>query len=315
MIVEEKHRILIVDDERINRKLLSELLEQQHEVILAKNGEQALQRVRADPQIDLILLDVMMPGMDGHEVLRQLKAHDAIQHIPVIFITALNSVDDEQTGLDLGAADYISKPFNPAIVTLRVANHLSFVRQRKLLEILAGRDGLTEINNRRRFDETLQKEWQRAKRSARPLSLAIIDVDCFKQFNDHYGHAHGDKVLKSVAKTLSEAPRRPADLAARYGGEEFVLLLPETDAEGARSRAVEVRRAVEALSIPHAYSNAARHVTVSIGGATRIVEEDPPEKLIEAADAMLYQAKSTGRNRVMWEMNRSEAEHALSHAP
>ena len=146
----------------------------------------------------------------------------------------------------------------------------------------------------------MEKEWRRADRNGLPLSLAMVDVDFFKPFNDNYGHARGDMVLKSVAKALSWGLHRPADMAARYGGEEFVLLFPDTDAEGARVLAEKVRASVEGLSIPHEYSDAAPHVTVSIGGATLMVDDGSPGTLIETADAMLYEAKSLGRNRVIW---------------
>ena len=296
----EKHKILVVDDEHMNRKILADLLKGDHQVILAKDGEQTLSRVAADPELDLILLDVMMPGMDGYEVLRRLKQIEAAKDIPVMFITALNSTGDEERGLLLGAVDYIAKPFHPAIVKARVENHLRFVRQRKLLETLAGKDGLTEIDNRRRFDDVLEKEWRRTQRNNLPLSLAMVDVDYFKPFNDNYGHARGDQVLKSVARALTWALHRPADLAARYGGEEFVLLFPDTDAEGALALAEHVRNAVATLAIPHEYSQAAPHVTVSIGGATAPLDSNDPSALIEAADQMLYEAKQRGRNRVVW---------------
>lgn len=297
----ERQKILVVDDERVNRKLLSELLEEHHDVIIAKNGEQALERVSADAGIDLILLDVVMPGMSGHEVLRRLKHDDATKDIPVIFITALNSSDDEEIGLDLGAADYIAKPFHPGIVRLRVENHLRFVRHRKMLESHACLDCLTEIDNRRRFEEVLEREWKRGGRETGPLSLAIIDVDYFKQYNDHYGHARGDQALKAVAHALSANPRRATDFVARYGGEEFVMLFPGTDAAGAREVAETVRRSIAALAIPHAHSAVAPHLTVSVGGATRCDGHSSMQALVEAADEMLYRAKAEGRNRVRWQ--------------
>lgn len=299
----KKQRILVVDDERIYRKTLSDILEENLDVIVAKNGEQALKRVRDDPDIDLIILDIMMPGMDGLEVLLQLKKSDDSINIPVIFITAMDSPKDEVCGLKLGAVDYINKPFHPEIVKLRVENHLRFVRQRRLLETLVGLDGLTEIANRRCFDETLKNEWQRSKRTKSPLSLAMIDVDYFKHFNDNYGHPRGDTVLKSVANTLTNCLHRLTDLAARYGGEEFVLLFPDTEAVGAETIAEKVRIAIGTLDITHNFSEIASHVTVSIGGTTMIATDDSPRILIEAADAMLYEAKETGRNKVVWGNN------------
>jgi len=298
--MENRNRILVADDERINRKVLSELLEENQEVILAKNGEQVLERMEKDTGIDLIILDIMMPGMDGYEVLKNLKELDQAKNIPVIFITSLSSVNDEEKGLRLGAADYIIKPFHPDIVKLRVENHLKFVHQRKLLETLVGRDGLTEISNRRRFDEVLKKEWNRAQRNGNDLSLIMIDVDCFKKYNDHYGHAYGDKVLKSVAKVLSSELKRPGDMVARYGGEEFVIILPEIEIEGARSLAEKLRVSIEALAIPHEDSDVLKCITVSMGGATLTYTDKLAGDLVEAADQMLYRAKSLGKNRVVW---------------
>lgn len=296
----KKQQILIVDDEEVNRKLLSNMLKDTHELIMAENGEQALHIIEANPDIDLILLDVMMPEIDGFEVLECLKELERAKDIPVIFITALISFDNEEKGLRLGAVDYIYKPFRPAIVRLRIENQLHFVRQRKLLQTLVGQDGLTEIANRRRFDESLAKEWKRSQRNGLPLSLLMVDIDFFKLFNDHYGHAHGDLVLKSVAQALAQTIHRPSDLVARYGGEEFVLLLADTNEEGARIFAEKARTAIESLAIDHVHSQVASHITVSIGGATSLNEDSTAEQLLEAADAMLYQAKAQGRNRVVY---------------
>jgi diguanylate cyclase (GGDEF)-like protein len=296
----EQHRILIVEDEPILRKVLSNMLESEYEIVLAGNGEQALSLIESDLAIDLVLLDVVMPEMDGYEVLQRIKAMEKHHGLPVIFITSLDSAKDEEKGLRLGAADYIGKPIHPAIVHLRVRNHLEIVRQRRLLETLAGRDGLTGIANRRSFDETIESEWQRARRSARPLSLAILDVDFFKPFNDRYGHAHGDRALKAVAKVIDSIARRPTDLAARYGGEEFALLFSDTPEEAARVLAESARQAIERLEIAHGSSHAAPHLTVSIGGASMTGDEANPEALVEAADAVLYTAKRNGRNRVVW---------------
>ncbi len=302
MTGQEKQKILVVDDERLNRKVLTELLSAYH-IIVSKSGTQAMERIQKNPDIDLVLLDVMMPEMDGYEVIKRLKDKDETKDIPVIFITALDSNENEEKGLHLGAADYITKPFNPAIVRLRVENHLRFVRQRKILEKLAGLDGLTEIPNRRSFDDALVKEWNRLSRNGLPLSLAMVDVDYFKLFNDNYGHAQGDQVLKSVANLLDWEMRRTTDLAARYGGEEFVLLFPETSPGDAQQRVETIRESIEALKIYHEYSSAAPFVTVSVGGATAVNRQILPATLIETADAMLYKAKKSGRNRVIWKNN------------
>ncbi len=293
-----RQRVLVVDDEHFNRKVLIDLLKGDRDVMVAKNGAQALEKAR-EHLPDLILLDVVMPGMDGYDVLRQLKEDDRTREIAVIIVSALDSTMDEAKGLSMGALDYVTKPFHPAIVRARVRNILNVVSRRKMLEHMAHLDGLTEINNRRKFDETLAAEWRNGLRRGTPLGLALIDVDCFKLYNDTYGHALGDEVLCKVAETLLSCLRRPDDFAARYGGEEFAILLPDTDADGAWDVAESVRAAIEALGIDHENSLAKNIVTASIGSAVVMPTADgDPLDLIKAADAMLYCAKETGRNRV-----------------
>lgn len=292
--------LLVVDDEKHNRLLLTELFQGQHRIIQAKNGVQALERA-IERQPDLILLDVLMPEMDGLAVIRELKRHDATRHIPVIFITALNSPTDEEKGLELGAVDYISKPFHASIVRVRVRNHLKLVQQRRLLEQLAALDGLTGIPNRRRFDDALQREWSRCQRAGKPLSLIVADVDHFKKYNDTLGHAAGDEVLQEVASILRQCARRPGDLAARYGGEEFVLLLPETNTADAQILAEDLRSKIQTRALPHPASPIADSITLSIGGASVLPTVGPPDpQFFTSADAALYTAKNSGRNRVSW---------------
>lgn len=299
-----KARILIVDDEKINIRILVDLLKDDYSMVLARNGEQALKFSFQSPPPDLILLDVVMPEMGGYEVIKQLKENDLTKDVPVIFVTALNSVEDEEHGLKLGAVDYITKPFSPPIVKMRIRNHLRFAHQHKLLDKLAYLDALTEIPNRRRFDDVFQKEFARATRNSTPLSIGMVDVDFFKQYNDHYGHAMGDRTLQAIAGALSYALKRPADMVARYGGEEFVIILPETDDDAARQVAERARLAVMALNIPHLDSRVAESVSVSIGIITfypdRILASVPSaEAVMEQADKNLYMAKQNGRNRVV----------------
>jgi len=296
----EMQKVLVADDDALNRDVLGELLKPEYTVLLAKNGAQTLERA-ARHLPDLILLDVMMPDMDGYEVLRRLRADPLTEQIAVIFISGLDRPEDEASGLKMGASDYITKPFNQTVVMARVALHLQVVRQRRMLERLANIDGLTELANRRRFDEVYELEWQRARRAKRPLSLALLDIDAFKQYNDRYGHPAGDRALRAVARLAAAAMRRPADLAARYGGEELVLLLPETGAEEARQVVSQLREAVAALTIPHEASSVATMLTASVGGATSAPDslEAAPD-LFEAADTQLYRAKQAGRNCVAW---------------
>lgn len=296
----EKARILIVDDEKMNLKVLADLLKEEYSPVLARSGEQALQQAFSEAPPDLILLDVIMPEMGGYEVIKVLKNSDKTNHIPVIFVTALNSIQDEERGLLLGAVDYITKPYSPPIVKMRVRNHLRIVHQYKLLDQLAHLDGLTEIPNRRRFEEVFHKEWARAARNGTPFSLAMVDVDFFKQYNDHYGHAMGDIALQRIAKALDCVLRRPGDLVARYGGEEFVMLLPETDAFAAYEVAQRCLQQVVGLAIPHQYSKAGETVTVSIGLVTKGIDAiTAPQTFIATADKNLYLAKENGRNRIV----------------
>ena len=299
-LINTEFTLLIVDDEKQNRLLLTELFGTTYKIIQAKNGVQALEKARQH-RPDLILLDVLMPEMDGMGVLRELKRDDATRLIPVIFITALDSATDEENGLNLGAVDYISKPFHPPIVRVRVRNQLQLVHQRRLLEQLASLDGLTGIPNRRQFDATLLKEWHRCQRNQQPLSLIVADVDFFKKYNDALGHAAGDRVLQEVAATLRQAARRPGDLVARYGGEEFVLLLPETNATGAQALAEGLQQLLHSKAFAHPNSSLGPWLTMSMGGNTIVPSPtalDP--EFFALADAALYRAKHQGRNQVRW---------------
>lgn len=300
MNLDPMQKVLVADDDAINRQVLGELLKPEYTVVMAKSGAQALEKASQHAP-DLILLDVVMPDMDGYEVLRRLREDPLTAAISVIFISGLDRPEDEASGLNLGASDYIAKPFNPTVVTARVALHLQVVRQRRMLERLANIDGLTELANRRRFDEVFESEWKRARASGRPLSLALLDIDCFKQYNDHYGHPAGDRVLRSVARTAASFMRRPVDLAARYGGEELVLLMPDTPALYARQLVGEMCQAIEQLMIAHGASIVAPVLTVSMGGATLGEEgNESAAELLEAVDHQLYRAKHAGRNRVSW---------------
>ncbi|MBF0422048.1 MAG: diguanylate cyclase [Magnetococcales bacterium] len=294
-----KHKILVVDDTETNIDVLLELLDPLYEVSVALDGRTALDLVVKE-RPDIILLDVMMPEMDGWTVCRALKENDATRDIPVVFLTARGQTDDELKGFELGAVDYITKPFAGVVVQARVKTHLELKSQRDYLASLSTLDGLTGIPNRRRFDAALGHEWQRAIRGNMALSLILMDVDHFKAYNDNYGHAAGDECLRRVAKDgFRRVVHRAADLVARYGGEEFVCLLPDTDHAGARHVAEVFRSNLEAIHLPHAYSSVAPHVTMSLGVATVIPSTDhKPLFLIEKADSQLYLSKKNGRNRV-----------------
>jgi len=291
--------ILIVDDMPINIQVLADALKSDYRVRVATTGPRALEIAGSDDPPDLILLDVMMPEMDGYEVCRRLKSDASTSEIPVIFVTAKHDVLDETLGLDLGAVDYITKPFFVPIVKARVRTHLNLKMKTDLLEEMAFLDGLTHIPNRRRFDESLRLEWRRAARVREPLSAVMLDVDFFKPYNDHYGHGAGDLCLRRIAGALIACVSRPTDLVARYGGEEFMALLPNTDEDGAARVAERMRAAIDALRLPHEHSGIGDHLTISAGYATiRPDVGDNPSSLCEAADRALYRAKSGGRNRV-----------------
>ncbi len=291
--------ILIVDDEPINIKALQLVLGEEHNLVFATTGEMALQMAVEEPQPDLILMDIVMPGLDGFEVCRLLKNDDRTRNIPVVFLTARWETSEEAKGLELGAVDYIRKPFSPPIIKARIRNHLELKKTRDLLENLSTLDGLTNIPNRRRFDEILVHEWNRAVRKKAPISLLFIDIDHFKNYNDCYGHLAGDDCLKAVARVLQSSLGRAADFLARFGGEEFIILLPDTKENGCRHLAESIRKAVERLDIEHRDSPVADHLTVSIGAVTCIdVTRCDRELLLEHADRLLYQAKHEGRNRV-----------------
>ncbi len=213
----QRPRILIIEDERPNRRLLVEILKDDYDLYLAPDGLRGLRRAMAEPAPDLILLDIRMPYMDGYHVLEHLRTEEATSDIPVIVLTAFGSTEDELRGLKLGAVDFIAKPFSPDILLARLANHLDIARQRRQLAWSAAIDPLTGLANRRHFDDALERAWRRCLRAREPLSVAVVDVDHFKLYNDHYGHAAGDDALRAIAACLDGAMRRPYVLAARYG--------------------------------------------------------------------------------------------------
>lgn len=286
-------RVLIVDDEPANIQVLAEALPG-YDLSFATSATRALE-LAMEQAPDLILLDVVMPGMDGFDALRWLKAEARTQHIPVIFVTAMTEIEDEERGFAFGAVDYIQKPISPAIVRARVRTHIELKRQRDLLEEHAAMDGLTGIANRRRFDQELGRGWHAAQRSGLPLTLMLIDVDQFKRYNDFYGHSPGDECLRRVAEALHAAFSRGEDIAARYGGEEFALLLAGADGANQARRALD---AIYALQIPHARSETGLFVSISVGVVTTIAAPGASaDAALTLADGLLYAAKHGGRDR------------------
>jgi diguanylate cyclase (GGDEF)-like protein len=292
-----KPKLLLVDDQRVNILVLYELFREECEVFMAMSGEQALQMCHTVLP-DLVLLDVHMEGLDGHEVCRHLKDDPKTHDIPIIFVTAQGAEEDEVRGLELGAVDFIVKPINPVIVKARINTHLTLKRQGDLLRSLALLDGLTGVANRRKFDKELERDWRQCAREKTTLSVIMVDVDYFKRYNDHYGHQAGDTCLQTVAKALSGELSRPYDLLARYGGEEFACILPNTSLNDAVQIARRMLATVQALKVEHLTSELG-HLSISLGVAA-VTPTDAllPQTLIAEADKQLYQAKQDGRARV-----------------
>lgn len=293
----EKQTILIVDDVYFSAKYMEDILKEEYQVVVVTSGKACMDYVKCQ-NVDLILLDVVMPEMDGYEVCRKLKADPTTKKIPVIFLSAKGNTQDEARGLELGAIDYITKPACASIIKARIKNHLAIKMQNDLLEKLSFIDALTSVFNRRYLDDALAKEWRCALRSGELLSLLLVDIDFFKAFNDYYGHLEGDRCLQKVASVLKRSVLRPGDVVARYGGEEFILILPSTSKEGATKVATRIQENLAFIKMEHRMSKVSKYVTVSIGIATTIAKEVFNEKsMIRMADLALYQAKSEGRNR------------------
>ena len=305
--------ILIVDDDPSSIQIMGRILAGVGQLRFATTGEDAL-RLARESTPDLMLLDAEMPGMSGIQAFEALKAEPRLADVPVIFVTSHSEAEFEVAVFEKGAADFIAKPVSAPLVLARVKSQLRVKGMADELRQIATVDVLTGIANRRRFDESLEREWRRARRSGDPLALLMIDIDHFKGFNDRYGHPAGDACLRSVAQALVGAGLRPADVVARYGGEEFVVLLPQTPRGSAEHVAHRILDAVKALGIAHAASLTARHITVSVGVAC--YDEDSecwvppsadarfaddlrarcaPMDLLQAADKALYSAKNAGR--------------------
>ncbi len=293
-----RSRVLVVDDQPVNLQLMAEVLRDTCDVLVATSGARALE-IAALGGVDLILLDVVMPQMNGIEVCARLKADARTRVIPVIFVSGRGEIQDETRGFEVGGVDYIIKPVSGPLVCARVRTHLELKIARDALEQMALVDGLTGIPNRRRFDRVLQSEWGRAVRNGQPLTLAMLDVDNFKRFNDAHGHMRGDECLRAVASLLAAECRRPGDMVARYGGEEFALVLPETTAAGACDLILSLLNSLQNLRIRCSESEAGAGVTLSGGAVTLVPAPDASAtQAVSLADQLLYEAKDAGRSRV-----------------
>ena len=298
-------KVLIVDDSVVQAVQLKAILEDKYDVTVAQRAEDGL-RWASDGSFSLILLVVVMPGMDGFTLLKKLQEEIIAQSVPVILITSLSSVADEQRGLILGAVDYIRKPFEPLIVKARVNTHIKLYRYRRKIEQQSMTDQLTGIANRRRYERYSATKWSEAIRLRLPFSICMFDIDRFKVYNDTFGHPAGDKVISSVAKTAASFLRRNTDFFARYGGEEFVAVFMGSQAISAFEFMKSVRQAVEDLHIQH-NSPVCPWVTVSVGGVTVVPKAgDRLDTCLKLADTMLYDAKRFGRNMVVWSNQNGE---------
>jgi diguanylate cyclase (GGDEF)-like protein len=323
-----KENILIVEEENNGMTILSSLLTQSGYQVRQVVDTQMALRTAQISQPDLILLEIKEPQSEGYEVCKRLKSEAKTQQIPVIFLGSVNEVFDRVTALALGATDYITKPCHWQEILIRVENHLNSLRQQKELlaenaklqqelehclmaeaslersneelMLLATLDSLTQVANRRRFDEYIYQEWRRLIRYKEPISLILCDVDFFKDFNDRYGHQSGDNCLQQIAQAIRRVIKRPADLVARYGGEEFAVILPNTNIQGAVYVAEMIQLEIQLLKIPHAFSQISSYITLSLGVATMIPSLDMnPGGLIAVADLALYEAKHQGRDRIV----------------
>ncbi len=289
-------KLLIVDDDPYSIHLLANIFNGDYEIVFATDGKKALELALQDKP-DLILLDVVMPEMSGYDVCKELKGNPITFKIPIIFVTAHSDTAEEIRGLEIGAADYITKPFCPAIVKIRVKNQIALKQLQENLTKLAITDGLTGISNRRCFDQHLLSQWNHALRAKKPLAVAMLDVDWFKKYNDYYGHLMGDECLKQIANILINSCNRNIDFVARYGGEEFAMILPETQTPLVLM--TKLFHSLESLAIPHGMSEFGQ-VTLSVGVSMRIpTYNENPSALVLEADEALYTAKHQGRNQAV----------------
>lgn len=290
--------VLLIDDcYDVYRLLRARLRSESIDLVGVTSGAEGLQTA-LDIKPSIILLDLDMPEMDGFEVLRHLKSHPATLGIPVIVLSGIQSPHDKVTAFDLGAVDYITKPFELTELRIRVRSALRLFSLMRMLEQKAQIDGLTGLWNRAHFDERWEQEIERARRHGKPVSLAILDLDHFKSINDTYGHPAGDSVIQGLAKIV-QRQARASDICCRFGGEEFVIVMPETPPEDARTLCERIRAELEETDWPR---HPKRKVTVSCGvaGVAGVEGGQTPDKTpwIEAADKALYASKEGGRNRI-----------------
>jgi len=294
---QKKHTILIIDDSDVNIAALMRILSPDYKILVAMSGNEGIELAKSTTP-DLIILDIIMPDMDGFDTIVALKKAISTRYIPVIFVTALSRPEDETKGLLLGGSDYITKPFSPEVVKQRVKNQIRILEYIKKIEQLSRIDQLTGLPNRRSFHERLLSEWKLAIREKTVISLLVMDLDHFKKCNDEFGHLMGDTVLQKVAKIIDSITKRPTDFSARWGGEEFIVLLPKTDSDNAITIAELIRSNVENKLITF-NDGKSTNITISIGVNTHMPTKNCSlNDYLHYADDALYLAKRNGRNNV-----------------
>jgi diguanylate cyclase (GGDEF)-like protein len=297
---EQNYTILCIDDESVNLKVLASIFKDHYNIVVCKSAKQGFQLALHESP-DIILLDVLMPEENGFELMEKLKQHPKLTDIPVIFITGLQDAEDEEKGLMMGACDYIQKPFNHGIVRARVNTHLEIVRQRNLLQKFALFDSLTELPNRRKWQQDSVDYWLSSKNAQSPMVYGIIDVDHFKKYNDHYGHQQGDVVLRKIANIVRRTLFEFGGAIFRCGGEEFYFYFPASQQCDAESKLATCLKSVKQLAIPHHAISASSHVSISIGAIQVIPnEKNSVEQVMQQADERLYIVKNSTRNAVSY---------------
>lgn len=296
--------ILVVDDDRFIREIISAVItDAGHTPITASRDLEALPILESG-DIDLVLTDVEMPGLNGFELTREIRKRFPDDWFPIIFLSGQSDEKHYEEGIDAGGDDYLTKPVSPIVLKAKILAMERIANMKKALdsansrlEKLSTQDPLTKVSNRRDLEQSLLKEWKLHKRKETELSIIMLDIDFFKPYNDNYGHQQGDECLKSVAKALKKCLHRSHDLLARYGGEEFAIVLPDTSLDGATHVANRVIDSLKQLNLPHEYSTAASYITVSMGISSTTAHSETPTGLLKQADDALYLAKENGRNR------------------
>jgi diguanylate cyclase (GGDEF)-like protein len=296
--------ILVVDDDRFIREIISAVITDAGHIPITASRDNEAFPLLENGDIDLVLTDVEMPGLNGFELTREIRQRYPDDWFPIIFLSGQSDEKHYEEGIDAGGDDYLTKPVSPIVLKAKILAMERIANMKKALdsansrlEKLSTQDPLTKVSNRRDLEQSLLKEWKLHKRKETELAIIMLDIDFFKPYNDNYGHQQGDECLKSVAKALKKCLHRSHDLLARYGGEEFSIVLPDTSLDGATHVANRVIDSLKQLNLPHEHSTAASHITVSMGISSTSANSETPTGLLKQADDALYLAKENGRNR------------------